>query len=161
MSERTTRIVTTAPPYMWLHIGDYLRDTSALSAEAHGCYLRLLMALWTGDGVISCRPDVLARAAGVTPRKWARLSKALLPFFASDGVVLTQKRLVIELRRAQSAWLASQSGGNASGQSRGSRSRQGALPFESLSGASPRRPVQGRTGPSEITPELRALLTRR
>ena len=144
---------------MWLHIGDYLRDTASLSPEAHGCYLKLLMALWTGDGVLRYSPDVLAQTAGLSRRKWARMAKTLLPFFQTDGVVLTQKRLLIELRRAQAAWTAAQAGGRA-------RARQTRLPFPesgvpTLTGASGAPPPSRRTTATDITPELRALLDRR
>lgn len=84
-------------PYMKLWISDYLGDTKHLSTEEHGAYLLLLFAMWNASGYLPNDPKVLARIAGLTPFKWAKVSPTLDPFFLSDGERITQKRLLSEL----------------------------------------------------------------
>lgn len=150
---------------MWLHIGDYRRDTNHLTSSEHGSYLLLLMALWTAGGQLPMDPAVLARSAGVTPRRWGKLSKTLLPFFASDGKVMIHKRLLLELERATETLAASRDKALAGGLKSGFRRRQGSLDIDpqvaGFAGAAPapKSHAPG-SGVAEITPELRAILNR-
>lgn len=95
------------PPAMLLFVRDWSLDTSALSNEEVGAYIRLLVAAWAG--VPNCPPchlpndDArLARIAQVEPRRWrARLGEVLRAYFTptSDGAHLFQRRQLLEFQR--------------------------------------------------------------
>lgn len=85
---------------MQLYIGDYLRDTRHLTTEQHGAYLLLLMAMWTAGGRLPKDENKLARYAGCTPSRWARIGADVIEFFTWDGEHLTSKRLSLELGKA-------------------------------------------------------------
>ena len=88
-------------PYMKLWIGDYLRDTRHLTVEQHGCYLLLLMAMWTSGGKLPSDHEKLARMVGLSISKWSKISHEVMEFFSRDSGSLTQKRLAAELKKAQ------------------------------------------------------------
>lgn len=88
-------------PYMQLWIADYLADTQHLSVEQSGCYLHLLMAMWTAGGSLPNDPKVLARVCKMTVGKWRRVADAVLALMTVDGAKITQKRLQKELQKAR------------------------------------------------------------
>ena len=86
-------------PSMPLFIDAYLADTTHLSAEEHGAYLLLLMAMWRHDGSV---PDVdkdLARMCRIGRRRWPYVKARLMPFLLAGDGVLSQKRLRFMLER--------------------------------------------------------------
>jgi uncharacterized protein YdaU (DUF1376 family) len=69
---------------MPVYIGDYLRDTSHLTAEQHGAYLLILFAMWSSeDGTLPLA--ALSRVSKVHPARWARTWSALQSLFIVDG----------------------------------------------------------------------------
>ena len=82
---------------MQLYVADYLGDTRHLTTEQHGAYLLLLMTMWRSDGVLSDDPAKLARIAGVTVARWAKIRDDLMAFFTPCEGGITQGRLVAEL----------------------------------------------------------------
>ena len=91
-----------ARPYMKLWTADYLGDTQHLSAEQHGAYLLLLMAMWSAeDGCLPNDDTRLARIARLPVKKWRAICDDILALCLSNGAKLTQKRLQKELRHWQ------------------------------------------------------------
>lgn len=90
--------------WMPLYIGDYMADTSHLTAEQHGAYLLILMALWKRAG--AGLPDVdenMAAAARLPVARWKAIRPILLDgvLLRTDGQTVTQKRLDAEIGKAQ------------------------------------------------------------
>jgi uncharacterized protein YdaU (DUF1376 family) len=97
------------------YIGDYLKDTQALSAEQHGAYLLLLMECWQKG----CVPlDAAARAAiaRVPLPRWKKISAPIDAFFAADG---TNKRATKEITKAETVSLKRAIAGAAGGRRSG------------------------------------------
>lgn len=82
---------------MQFYVADYLGDTRHLTTEQHGAYLLLLMAMWRANGVLPNEPAKLARIAGLTASRWAKICDDVMAFFDiyEDGI--TQGRLAAEL----------------------------------------------------------------
>jgi uncharacterized protein YdaU (DUF1376 family) len=87
-------------PFMQLYVADYLGDTRHLTTEQHGAYLLLLMTMWRSDGCLPNDAKKLARIAGCSPSRWAKISEDVLEFFDVEGAVLTNPRLTLELEKA-------------------------------------------------------------
>ena len=87
-------------PFMQFYVADYLGDTRHLTTEQHGAYLLLLMTMWRSDGRLPNEAKKLARIAGCSPSRWARISEDVLEFFDVDGDFLTNRRLTRELEKA-------------------------------------------------------------
>jgi uncharacterized protein YdaU (DUF1376 family) len=79
------------------YIGDYLKDTQALTTEQHGAYLLLLMECWQKGRV---PPDPMSRAsiARVPLQRWKKIGGPVDAFFTADG---TNKRATAEITRAE------------------------------------------------------------
>jgi uncharacterized protein YdaU (DUF1376 family) len=90
-----------APPFMQLYVADYLGDTRHLTTEQHGAYLLLLMAMWRASGELPDDPAKLARMAGMTRARWAKINADVLAFFQAADGVLTHKRITSELKKSQ------------------------------------------------------------
>src|SRR5262245_15961492 len=73
-----------APPYMPMWIGDYLRDTRHLTTEQHGAYHLLIYHCWEHDALPT---DAAARAqiAGLPLKRWNQIKPAVEAFFKEDG----------------------------------------------------------------------------
>jgi len=88
--------------FMPLYIGDYLADTGHLSAEQHGIYLLLLMAMWRSGGKLPDDSDQLAVIAKSTGGKWSKNWQVIRPLLRKNRRgFLVQKRLSLELEKAQ------------------------------------------------------------
>lgn len=87
-------------PFMQLYIADYLGDTRHLTTEQHGAYLLLLMTMWRADGRLPNDDKKLARIAGSTASRWAKIKDDVLAFFEVEGDELTNRRLSLELKKA-------------------------------------------------------------
>lgn len=63
-----------------IHLPDHIADTVRLSAEEHGCYMRLLFSYWR-SGPPKDDGRALARIVGMTPDEWAEVRPMVEPFF--------------------------------------------------------------------------------
>ncbi|MEL7398030.1 MAG: DUF1376 domain-containing protein, partial [Pseudomonadota bacterium] len=75
-----------------------MRDTALLEPDEFGCYIKMLMAMWSSrDLALPNQPRKLARAAGVSLSMWnRRIGPALEGYFTVEGDNLVQKRLILE-----------------------------------------------------------------
>jgi uncharacterized protein YdaU (DUF1376 family) len=118
------------------YIGDYLKDTQALTTEQHGAYLLLLMECWQ-KGQVPLDARSRAAIARVPLPRWKKISAPVDAFFAADG---TNKRASAEITKAEMVSLkraiAGAAGGHRSGLSkaitRGQQSKAEANAFARL-----------------------------
>ncbi|HEY2528074.1 MAG TPA: YdaU family protein [Xanthobacteraceae bacterium] len=90
-----------AAPWMPFYIGDYMADTLHLTTEQHGAYFLLICACWTHGGFL---PDDDAELAAITRLPldaWKIARRKLAPFFKISGQKWRQKRVGVELQRAE------------------------------------------------------------
>lgn len=87
---------------VWMpwYIGDYLRDTQGLSAEEHGAYFLLVMALWMNGGFLPNHPRRLARIACIDFERWPDVWTSVSRFFHVEDDRVWQKRALEELEKA-------------------------------------------------------------
>lgn len=83
-------------PWMPFYVGDFVSDTTHLSAEEVGAYVLLICHYWTNGG-LPTDAERLARIARMDPQKWECKSSVLSAFFRPDW---THKR--IDAERAKS-----------------------------------------------------------
>lgn len=83
-----------APAALPLFGDAYLADTSHLSLEEHGAYLKLLMIAWRSpDCALPDDDRRLATILGCTTKKWAALKPAVMAFWTQTEKGWEQKRL--------------------------------------------------------------------
>jgi uncharacterized protein YdaU (DUF1376 family) len=99
------------------YIGDYLKDTLALSTEQHGAYLLLLMECWHNDNIPHDGASRAAIARVSLPRR-NKISAPIDAFFAADG---TNKRATAEITKAETVSLKRAIAGAAGGRRSGAR----------------------------------------
>jgi uncharacterized protein YdaU (DUF1376 family) len=87
-------------PYLQLYVADYLADTTDLTAEEHGAYLMLLMAMWRNEARLPNDHAKLCRYAKVRPNRWAKVWGVIVRFFDDEGDFISQKRLRHEHEKA-------------------------------------------------------------
>lgn len=87
-------------PAMMLWTDAYLADTAHLTTAEHGAYLLVLMAMWRSGGSLPNDETRLARLAKLPVNRWRAMAPTILEFMAVEGDVITQKRLVSELKIA-------------------------------------------------------------
>lgn len=88
-------------PFMPFFPDAYLVDTSMLSLEAQGAYMRLLAHMWIGGSSIPDDDKQIARMLGVHVNKWVNIRKTLEGFFEKPSPgLLSQKRLQSEYQKA-------------------------------------------------------------
>jgi len=79
-----------------------IADTTHMSAEEMGVYVRLLIAMWRHGTRLPNTPMELARIGGVTLPRWKKISERVLrPMTTSDGFI-SQKRLTTTWLEVQS-----------------------------------------------------------
>jgi uncharacterized protein YdaU (DUF1376 family) len=110
------------------YIGDYLKDTQALTTEQHGAYMLLLMECWQ-KGQVPLDAASRAAIARVPLPRWKRICAPIDAFFAADG---TNKRASAEITKAEMVSLkraiAGAAGGLRSGLSKAiARGQQGKI----------------------------------
>lgn len=89
-------------PYMPFFCDAYLVDTSVLSLEAQGAYMRLLAHMWLAGGSIPDDDKRIARMLGVHVNKWMNIRKTLEGFFEKPTPgLLSQKRLQREYLKVE------------------------------------------------------------
>ena len=104
-----------ADTWMPLYVGDYLADTPQLSLAQHGAYLLLLMGLWRLGGKIDDCDITLAAITRSTPQEWKKLRPVLQKFCTVADGVWTQKRLTVEMEKAQARYAAQVANGKKGG----------------------------------------------
>lgn len=105
--------------WMPLLVERYKRDTEHLTTEQHGAYLLLLMTGWTRGGLLPDNDAQLSNIARLTPQRWRAHRAVLRSFFQSNGDgQLVQKRLLIEVERAQHLSIVRSAAGQESGRRR-------------------------------------------
>lgn len=87
-------------PYMPLYVGSYLKNTLALTTEQHGAYMLILMAMWSRSGELPDDPRVLAKIAGVTPKRWAKVWAGIEEHFVRGYGFIRHDRVLEELQKA-------------------------------------------------------------
>lgn len=87
--------------FMPFYVGDYLRDTLALTRDQHGAYCLLLMAYWGNGGPLPNDDDALAAITKATPQEWKKLRPVMLRYFEEDDGLWHQKRADREIVSAQ------------------------------------------------------------
>lgn len=80
-------------PFMPMFIDAYLADTTHLTAEEHGAYLLLLMAMWRRGGWVPNDDKDLAKFCCCHPKRWPRVKKRLMPMLIKKDGELSQKKL--------------------------------------------------------------------
>lgn len=112
-------------PILPLATDALLADTSHMSAEQFGAYVRLLLVAWRHGARLRNDPAELAQIAGVSPEHWREIAPVVLrPMTIAEGTI-SQKRLtktfadVRELRRKRA--LAGQRGAAGRWKRRGMR----------------------------------------
>ncbi len=105
--------------YLPLFVGDYLSDTTDLTAEEHGVYLLLLMDLWKRGGRLPSDPVRLARVARLDFARWENVWSTVSRFFqveeGAEGRCLIQGRLTRELDKAKARKSAACANGRSGG----------------------------------------------
>jgi len=95
-------------PILPLHTDALLADTSHMSAEQFGAYVRLLLVAWRHGAKLTNDADELARIAGVSRRRWDEIAPVVMRPMTIVGAQISQKRLtdtwmrVLEIRRHRS-----------------------------------------------------------
>lgn len=103
-------------PYMPLWCSDYLGDTSHLTLEEHGAYLKILIVTWKAE----CRPfaddpERMSAILGIAPARWRKIRETLAPFFDLAGGTWRSPRQEEEWERCIRRGSASASNGKLGG----------------------------------------------
>lgn len=83
-----------------MYWGDYLRDTSHLSAAEHGAYLLLIGHYWTSGAPLPADDGKLARIARMAGAEWKRARDTIAEFFQVADAQWTHRRIDEELAKA-------------------------------------------------------------
>lgn len=75
-----TRYAPRTPYRFTIELPAHVADTVHLSAEEHGCYIRLLFSYWR-SGPPKDDDRVLARIVGQSVDEWAEVRPMVVPFF--------------------------------------------------------------------------------
>jgi uncharacterized protein YdaU (DUF1376 family) len=97
------------------YIGDYLKDTQALTTKQHGAYMLLLIECWQ-KGRIPLDAASRASIARAPLPRWRKISAPIDAFFAADG---TNKRATAETTKADTVSLKRTIAGAAGGRRSG------------------------------------------
>jgi uncharacterized protein YdaU (DUF1376 family) len=89
-------------PDTWMpfYIGDYMRDTSRLTTEAHGAYLLLIFDYWASGKPLPDDDQQLAAITRLAVSKWKALRSVIAPFFIVGDGLWKHKRVDHELATA-------------------------------------------------------------
>jgi uncharacterized protein YdaU (DUF1376 family) len=101
--------------FLAFYVADYLADTMDLSTEEHGAYVLLLCAMWRNDGWVANDPARLASITKVPGKRWPVVWAALERFFDVKDGKLSQRRLLREIKNAQSRLIAARENGRRGG----------------------------------------------
>lgn len=104
--------------WMPLYIGDYLADTTHLSAAEHGAYLLLIMTYWQTGGPLPDDDAKLARIARMDPKEWKAARPTLAEFFDLAAGRWTHARIEAELANTSEVRAKKSAAGRASAEAR-------------------------------------------
>lgn len=107
--------------WMPLYVGDYLADTTHLSAAEHGAYLLLIMAYWQSGRPLPDDDGKLGRVARMSPKEWRAARATLAEFFTVEDGEWRHGRVDEELARAERVTEQKRSAGRASAERRAQR----------------------------------------
>ncbi len=85
---------------MQVYVADYTADVQHLSCEQDGAYWRILRAMWRAGGALPNDPRKLANICGVSAARWAKISPDVMALLSVEDGLLTQKRLGVEIEKA-------------------------------------------------------------
>lgn len=76
-----------------------LADTTHMTTEEFGAYVRILLVMWRHGAKLTYNAEELARIAGVTDARWRQIEERVLrpmthEAAGSTGVTLTQKKMI-------------------------------------------------------------------
>lgn len=126
-----------APPFMPLYVGDYLADTTHLTAGEDGAYMRLLMCMWRAGGSLPNDDVRLARFCKLTPAQWERLKPTVMEFFTVADGLLSHRRLSKELQKHTAAVFQRREAGSRGGQAKALKDKETSLAGAMLSPCQP------------------------
>jgi uncharacterized protein YdaU (DUF1376 family) len=87
-------------PALPLWTDAYLADTTHLTLEQHGAYLKLLIVAWRSPSCSLPADDkIIARYLQISPRRWSAIKPDIMPMFSLSDGKLVQKRLKAERER--------------------------------------------------------------
>jgi uncharacterized protein YdaU (DUF1376 family) len=88
-------------PWFSFYVGDYLKQTMALTTLEHGAYLLLLLHAWSYDGALPCDDRSLAHIARMTVPEWRRHATKLRGFFEESNGQLRSAELDSRIQEAK------------------------------------------------------------
>lgn len=112
---------------MPVNVGDLLRDTQKLNAEAFGAYHAILYALWGSQGELPLDSETLCRIARVKPSKWEKVWEKLVGYFEVDGTIIRQKRVTKTLEKVSKKVATNAANGSAGGKAKALKDKEKAL----------------------------------
>lgn len=112
---------------MPVNVGDLLRDTQGLNAEAFGAYHAILYALWGSHGVLPMHAETLARIARVKPTRWPAVWEKLARYFEIEGDQISQKRVSKTLEKVAQKVAKNQENGSKGGKAKALKEKETAL----------------------------------
>lgn len=80
-------------PILPLKTDALLADTTHMSAEEFGAYVRILIVMWRQKARLSDDPIELARIAGVSIHRWKKIAERVMRPMTIAGGLISQKRL--------------------------------------------------------------------
>lgn len=85
--------------WMPMYWGDYLRNTTHLSAAEHGAYLMLIAHYWTTQESLPDNDEQLRRIARMERAEWKRARPTLIKFFSVTDQLWRHDRIDAELQQ--------------------------------------------------------------
>lgn len=80
-------------PVLPLKTDALLADTTHMSAEEFGAYVRILIVMWRQKARLPDDPVELARIAGVPLPRWNKIAERVMRPMTIGGGIVSQKRL--------------------------------------------------------------------
>jgi uncharacterized protein YdaU (DUF1376 family) len=80
-------------PIMPLKTDALIADTTHMTTEEFGAYVRLLIVMWRQGGRLPNDPKQLARIAGVAPQRWHFITENVMRPMTVTAETVSQKRL--------------------------------------------------------------------
>lgn len=96
--------MTDTKKWMPFYVSAYLADTTHLSTPEHGAYLLILLNLWQTRRPIKDSDEAFQRVCKVTAEAWAAMREIILDLLTKTADGWIQKRLWIEIERAEKAY---------------------------------------------------------